>query len=91
MVSTAAGGADEIVIDGQTGLLVPIGDPEALAAALGRLVREPGLRERFGAAARLHVAETFGMDRFVAEFASLYEERVAARKRRPGRSDATGT
>jgi glycosyltransferase involved in cell wall biosynthesis len=91
IVSTAAGGADEIVIDGQTGLLVATNDVLALAAALGRLVRDRQLRDRLGLGARQHVAATFGMDRFVAEFASLYEERVAARRRGPVRSAATGT
>lgn len=74
IVATDAGGTGEIVIDGRTGLMVPTEDPIALAAALHRAVNDPALRERLGAAARLHVATTFDMDRFVAEFAALYEE-----------------
>jgi glycosyltransferase involved in cell wall biosynthesis len=73
MVATAAGGSSEIVIDGQTGLLVPIGDPAALGAAVRRLVLDPELRDRLGEAARAHVERMFGMDRFVQEFATLYE------------------
>jgi glycosyltransferase involved in cell wall biosynthesis len=84
IVSTAAGGAGEIVLDDETGLLVPVGDVNALAAALACLVREPELRERLGRAAREHIARTFGMDRFIAEFAALYEERVEIRRRRAG-------
>jgi glycosyltransferase involved in cell wall biosynthesis len=74
IVATAAGGTPEIVIDGRTGLLVPVGDREAFEHAVRRLVGEPALRDRLGAAAREHVASTFGMDRFVAETAALYEE-----------------
>jgi len=79
IVATAVGGTGEIVVDGRTGLLVPPGDAIALASALQRVAADPGLRTRLGAAAREHVAKTFGMERFVAEFAALYEE-LAARK-----------
>jgi glycosyltransferase involved in cell wall biosynthesis len=74
IVATDAGGTKEIVIDGRTGLIVQTEDPVALAAALHRAVNDPVLRKRLGAAARVHVATTFGMDRYVAEFAALYEE-----------------
>ncbi len=85
IVSTAAGGTTEIVLDGETGLLVPVADVGALARAMAQLLTDPELRSRLGAAARRHVQATFGMDRFVAEFAALYEERVDARRRRAGR------
>ena len=79
MVATAAGGSSEIVIDGQTGLLVPIGDAAALGAAMRRLVLDPDLRDKLGTAARAHVERLFGMDRFVQEFATLYETLAASR------------
>jgi len=79
IVATDAGGSREIVLDGRTGLLVPVEGPSALVSALQRLVSSPDLRERLGNGAREHVAATFGMDRFVAEFAQLYEEQVAAK------------
>jgi glycosyltransferase involved in cell wall biosynthesis len=90
IVATAAGGTGEIVIDGETGLLVPTNDRAALATAMGRAVQDPGLRSRLGSAARQHVATTFGMDRFVAEFAALYEELAEARglQRDPAPTDA---
>jgi glycosyltransferase involved in cell wall biosynthesis len=74
IAATAAGGTVEIVEDGRTGLLVPVGDEAALAAAVRRLVGDPELRTRLGAAAQAHVEATFGMDRMVAEYAELYEE-----------------
>lgn len=81
IVATAAGGATEIVIDGETGLLVPVGDSAAFAAAIERLEADPDLRRRLGDAAREHARREFGMDRFVAEFTALYEELAAAHGR----------
>ena len=46
VVATAVGGVPELVRDGENGLLVPPGDTTALAAAIRRVVAEPGLRER---------------------------------------------
>ena len=81
IVATSAGGSSEIVIDGQTGLLVPVDDSDAMAVALLRVATDSALRERLGRAARDHVATTFGMDRFVVEFAELYESLVASKRR----------
>ncbi|WP_405014221.1 glycosyltransferase [Kitasatospora sp. NBC_01539] len=51
-VVTRVGGMPEVLADDEQGLLVPPGDPAALAAALGRLAADPALRERLGTAAR---------------------------------------
>lgn len=79
IVATAAGGSPEIIVDGLTGLLVPTEDRGALAAAMQRLVADPDLAGRLGAAARAHVSSAFGMERFVAEFGDLYDELAAAK------------
>jgi glycosyltransferase involved in cell wall biosynthesis len=79
LVATDAGGSGEIVLDGRTGLLIPVEDRAALVSALYGLVSDPDLRDRLGLAAREHVVATFGMDRFVAEFAQLYEEQAASK------------
>lgn len=52
VVATSVGGVPEVVRDGENGLLVPPGDPQVLAAALRRVLEEPGLRERLAAAAK---------------------------------------
>ncbi len=51
VIATSVGGVPELVHDGENGLLAPTDDREALAAAIRRLVGEPGLRERLAAAA----------------------------------------
>jgi glycosyltransferase involved in cell wall biosynthesis len=56
VISTAVGGVPEVVTDGENGLLVPAGDPDALAAAIRRFFEEPGLRERLAAATVVSVA-----------------------------------
>jgi glycosyltransferase involved in cell wall biosynthesis len=81
IVATAAGGTVEIVDDGRTGRLVPIGDVPALTAALLELIEDPELRARFGASARADVAVRFGVDRMVEEFTQLYEDIAAGRPR----------
>lgn len=82
IVATDAGGSNEIVLDGRTGLIVPVDDRERLVRALRLAVSDAGLRDRLGAAAREHVGVAFGMDRFAAEFAELYETLAAARAAR---------
>ncbi len=79
IVTTAAGGTVEIVDDGQTGILVPVGDDAALRAGLIQISLDAALRARLGSAAREHVARAFGVDRFIRETGDLYEE-LAARK-----------
>lgn len=74
IVATAAGGSSEIVIEGETGLLVPIENLDALAGALRRAIQDPDLRRRIGAAARVHVDAKFGMARYVQQWGDLYEE-----------------
>lgn len=52
VVATRIAGSEELVIDGETGLLVPVRDPAALAVALRRLLGDAALRQRMGAASR---------------------------------------
>jgi glycosyltransferase involved in cell wall biosynthesis len=74
IVATDAGGTAEILDQGRAGILVPIDDETAMAAAIGRLAADPVLRRSLGETARMFVQSAFGVDRFVAETAALYEE-----------------
>lgn len=64
-VSTGVCGIPEIVVDGETGLLVPPGDSAALAAALLRLLGDPAQAARLGAAGRRRVEQHLNWDRVV--------------------------
>lgn len=55
VVATAAGGIPEMVLDGETGLLAPVGDTFSLAERVEQLISDPGLRERLAAYARKHL------------------------------------
>jgi glycosyltransferase involved in cell wall biosynthesis len=59
VVSTAAGGPLEIVKTGETGLLVPPGDPAAMADAINTMLRDPGLRRSCGANGLLRFQRQF--------------------------------
>jgi glycosyltransferase involved in cell wall biosynthesis/acetyltransferase-like isoleucine patch superfamily enzyme len=72
IVATAVGGTVHLLEDGVHGLLVPPGDPAALAAAIGRLLRDPALASRLGAAARRRAEECFSREAMVRRFESFY-------------------
>jgi glycosyltransferase involved in cell wall biosynthesis len=72
-VATHAGGADEIVVDGQTGRLVPPRDPSALAAGIGELLEDPARRRAFGLAGRRRVSSHFSLERQAHSVRSTWE------------------
>ena len=74
VVATAAGGVLEIVADGRTGLLVPMGDAPALAGAVERLLGDPALRRRLGQAGRAHVAEWFTVERTARAVEAAFDQ-----------------
>lgn len=79
VVSTAVGGVPEVVVHDETGLTVPARDPAALAEAILRLLREPALARRLGAAGRRHVYPRYASTRLVEEMRALYLAELAAR------------
>jgi len=79
VVASAVGGMPELVVDGETGLLVAPGDPEALAAALSRLARDPLLRGRLGAAGRARAERHHSLQDMRRRHADLYRSQLAAR------------
>jgi glycosyltransferase involved in cell wall biosynthesis len=78
-VATAAGGMPEVVIDEETGLLVPVRDPEALAAAILRLVEDPGLAGRLGRAGRARMLEHHTIQHTIDGVIDVYREVAAER------------
>jgi glycosyltransferase involved in cell wall biosynthesis len=74
VVATRVGGIPDAVRDGETGLLVPPADPEALAAALRRLFEDAALRERFGRAGNQAARDGYGMSTVLQQVEQLYTE-----------------
>ena len=73
VVSTNVGGIPEVVIDGETGLLVPPNRPAALARAIITLAEDQGRRSKFGAAGRKRAAE-FSIRRMTDGVVAIYDE-----------------
>jgi glycosyltransferase involved in cell wall biosynthesis len=74
VVATPVGGTPEVVVDGETGLLVPPRDPDALAAALRRLLADADLRRRMGDAGYERVRERFSADAMTGRVLEIYDE-----------------
>jgi glycosyltransferase involved in cell wall biosynthesis len=73
LVATNTGGTPELVRDGIDGLLIPPGRPDAIAAAVLRLHRDPLLRQKLSENARLR-AKAFSVDAFKHKLSALYSE-----------------
>lgn len=72
VVATRVGGADELVVDGETGLLIPAGSPRDMAAALNRVLQNGSMRLAMGRAGRKRVEEEFALTGMVRQYESLY-------------------
>jgi len=80
VVSTRIGGTPEAVVDGETGLLAPVGDAAALGRALGALLADPERRRALGEAGRRRWIERFTAARMVADTEALYRTDLGARR-----------
>jgi glycosyltransferase involved in cell wall biosynthesis len=78
VVATTVGGIPEAVRDGETGYLVPPEDPDAMADAIVRLLDNPALARRLGAAGATWAGDQFGLSAMVTAWERLLEELVAA-------------
>ena len=76
IVATTAGGMPEVVQDGKTGILVPPRNDQAMADAIVKLLKDPGLRERMGAAGLARANAEFSAERMVADTLKVYEDVV---------------
>jgi glycosyltransferase involved in cell wall biosynthesis len=77
VVASAVGGVPEVVVDGETGLLVPPGDAERLAGALGVLLADPDLRLRMGSSGRARAEALFDLAAFRRAHVELYQDELA--------------
>jgi sugar transferase (PEP-CTERM/EpsH1 system associated) len=73
VVASHVGGIPEVVDEGVQGLLVPVGDVDALTAALARYAQDAGLRTAHGVAARARVEDRFSLRAMVAAYGLLYD------------------
>ena len=83
VVATDIDGIPEVVIDGETGLLVPLGDEEALARNVTALLGDAPRRARMGQNARAMAEDRFNSHRWAERLCEVYDQ--AARMRRSGR------
>ena len=73
-IGSDLGGIRETIVDGETGFLVPEREPAALAARMGELLADVGLRHRMGVAARRRVEREFDIVRQTVSLEALYDE-----------------
>jgi glycosyltransferase involved in cell wall biosynthesis len=76
VVASAVGGLLDLVVDGETGVFVPPGDPDALRGALQRLLGDDGLRRRLGEAGRARAAERLSWEAATNATLAAYEDAV---------------
>jgi glycosyltransferase involved in cell wall biosynthesis len=74
VVATKSGGVPEIVVEGQTGLLVPPEQPLPMADAIAQMLADPSLAEAMGAAGRERAEERFDVRRVARQVGEIYDE-----------------
>ena len=80
VVAARAGAAEMVITDGDDGVLAPVGDADALAAALEPLMRDPELIEAMGRRAREKIIDKFSRDREADEISAVYQKVWARRQ-----------
>jgi N-acetyl-alpha-D-glucosaminyl L-malate synthase BshA len=73
VVTTLAGGLPEVVVDGETGFLCPVGDVDGMAAAAVRLLSDEPLRRRMADAGRRRAVEVFSQAAVVQRYRAIYQ------------------
>lgn len=79
VIGTRAGGTPEMIVDGETGLLVPPSDAQSLADAVARLAADPAGRGQMGDAGRARVEAQFSLSVMTDKIEALYYRELAAR------------
>jgi glycosyltransferase involved in cell wall biosynthesis len=79
VVATNWGGAKEMIVEGETGFVVPVDDAAVLADRLKTLASSEELRRSFGAAGQARARELFTRQRMCSEFWAIMDEVAASR------------
>jgi glycosyltransferase involved in cell wall biosynthesis len=82
VVATSVGAVPQVIRNGETGLLVPSGEPSTLAAAIVRLIADVDLRHSLAAAGQGLIAAEFSSVRMAADYLALYANVLTERKNR---------
>ncbi len=82
IVATAVGGTPEVVVHGETGFLVPSGQPAALADGLNRLLGSPEVRQAMGDAGRRRMRDHFTFEAQAKRYGELFDKLISAKSRR---------
>lgn len=90
VVSTAAGGIEDVVRDGETGVVVPSDDAPALAAAIERLLDDRALSRRLAARAADFAGERFSAAVMIERYSLIYADSIQRRAAREGRLHTAG-
>jgi glycogen synthase len=90
VVASRVGGIPEVVVDGETGRLVPPGDEAALARALRDALADPARARRMGEAGRRRVEAHFSWDRIADRTLAVYRDAIAAKAAARGESAGSG-
>lgn len=80
VIATSVAGTPEIVVDDQTGILVPRANPEALAEAINFLIQNPERAREMGQAGRLRVEDYFSLEKMVEKTEELYEQLIEKKR-----------
>ncbi len=79
VIATDVGGAGEMVLHGECGLIVPPRSPDAMASAIAELLSSPEQRARYGASARARALSTYSVDRMADDYERLFFGSVTRR------------
>jgi glycosyltransferase involved in cell wall biosynthesis len=82
VVATDVSGTREVMVDGETGLMVPPGDPDQLAQAIDQILSNPAQADAMGAAGRRRVETSFSAQTQAKEYLALFERIQSSRTRR---------
>lgn len=80
VVATNVGGNSEVVIDGETGFIVPPKDSNALANAILSILKDKEMGIRFGIAGRKRIEESFSIEKMITNFQNLFEKVISGYK-----------